>query len=99
ARSFPPCPRVCGQDLVESRMLDHLVTVHRSANSFRNLRDVNAAAQKLLDSYFVRSVEHGRQRPANLACSTCQVQSGEPVEIGLFKGQAAQLCEIGLHSL
>ena len=92
-------PGVGGENLVQRRIRNHLMTVHGSVDTFGNLREVNAPVQEFANGDFVGGVQNCGHRAAEISCPAGKIQRGESFRIGFLKGEAAQFGEVRLDTL
>ena len=60
-------PAISFENLIECRMRDDVVLVHRAADSLRNLREIDATVDESFNGNFVGGVENGGERAADFA--------------------------------
>ena len=91
-------PGVGFEDLIERRLGNDLVLVHRPADGFRNLREVDATVHECFNSNFIRGVKDCGKSAADLAGFAGEFERGETFGIRFFEGKAAEFGEICLDA-
>ena len=91
---LPPRPGVRLQNLLQRRVRNDFVRVHRAPDGFGDLREIDFAIHERFDRDFVGGVQYRRQRAADLPCPARQFNRRKPFHVRLFKGQAAEFGEI-----
>src|SRR5690348_5626123 len=92
-------PGIGFEDLIETRVSDDFVLVHRAANGFGNFRKADAAIDESIDRDFVGGIQDGGKSAANFAGFASELESGKAFGIRLFESETAEPGEIGLDAV